>query len=106
MRSTPPRRGRCRGRGSVASVCACEQFHELCHIPGPFQFPNLRILVTGLETRSVSQARRLGHGVTYTTRPAGAHGWCAARQERYNPLKVDDEPQEALAKVRTDFSVR
>jgi hypothetical protein len=35
-----------------------------------------------------------------------AHGWCAARQVRYNPLKVDDEPQEALAKVQADFSVR
>jgi hypothetical protein len=27
-------------------------------------------------------------------------------QERYNPLKVGDQPQEAWAKVRQDFGVR
>jgi hypothetical protein len=75
-------------------------------MPGPYYFPNLRVLFTELASRSLSQARPLGRGGTYATRPAEAHGWCAARQERYNPLKVGDEPQEALAKVRADFSVR
>ena len=40
--------------------------------------------------------------------PEPSHGTQhrAVHQERYNPLKLDDQPQEAWAKVRQDFGVR
>ena len=49
---------------------------------------------------------------------SGRTPWCVGRQiwhgtldrtvhqERYNPLKAGDQPQEAWAKVRQDFGVR
>ena len=48
---------------------------------------------------------RRGSLVTHPQTWHGAHHH-TVHQERYNPLKLGDQPQEAWAKVRQDFGVR
>ena len=56
--------------------------YAVCRDP---KFPDLRVIIKDLRLDLGPQASPLGYGIHNP--PSKAHGWCAARQEPFNPLK-------------------